>query len=79
MVEQAHLGTTRYTTLSLSVIQVPGKPIRSASVVRVATLGARLTFATKEQNFRVYSIGLHHYQEETSPEAQGGSFPVWQK
>jgi hypothetical protein len=26
-VEQAHLGTTRYTTLSLSVIQVPGKPI----------------------------------------------------
>ena len=27
MVEQAHLGTTRYTTLSLSVIHVPGKPI----------------------------------------------------
>jgi hypothetical protein len=27
MVEQAHFGTTRYTTLSLSVIQVPGKPI----------------------------------------------------
>jgi hypothetical protein len=27
MVEQAHFGTTRYTTLSLSVIQVPGKPM----------------------------------------------------
>ena len=27
MVEQAHFGTTRYTTLSLSVIQVPGNPM----------------------------------------------------
>ena len=27
MVEQAHLGTTRYTMLSLSVIHVPGNPI----------------------------------------------------
>ncbi|WP_169795939.1 hypothetical protein [Pseudoponticoccus marisrubri] len=27
MVEQAHFGTTRYTMLSLSVIQVPGKPM----------------------------------------------------
>lgn len=26
-VEHAHFGTTRYTTLSLSVIHVPGKPI----------------------------------------------------
>jgi len=25
MVEQAHFGTTRYTMLSLGVIQVPGK------------------------------------------------------
>jgi hypothetical protein len=25
IVEHAHFGTTRYTTLSLSVIQVPGK------------------------------------------------------
>ncbi|MEL6167530.1 MAG: hypothetical protein AAFR35_02480 [Pseudomonadota bacterium] len=27
MVEQAHFGTTRYTTLVDSVIHVPGKPI----------------------------------------------------
>jgi hypothetical protein len=36
MVEQAHLGTTRYTTLSVSVIQVPGKPMCSFLLRRVA-------------------------------------------
>ena len=32
MVEHAHLGTTRYTTDSLVVIQVPGKPMETSSI-----------------------------------------------
>jgi hypothetical protein len=39
IVEQAHFGTTRYTMLSLSVIQVPGNPILRASVSAAPILG----------------------------------------
>ena len=38
MVEHAHFGTTRYTTLSLSVIHVPGKPIFRLLKLRYAAV-----------------------------------------
>ncbi|MGD9862616.1 MAG: hypothetical protein AB7S99_05330, partial [Pseudodonghicola sp.] len=62
IVEQAHFGTTRYTMLSLSVIQVPGKPICPYLLGFAARAGGRpRVIPGKNQIIRVYSIGHHHY------------------
>lgn len=52
IVEHAYFGTTRYTTLSLSVIHVPGKPInqpffRTALVFLTTLWPLRLEMQTK--------------------------------
>ncbi|MFC6641831.1 MULTISPECIES: hypothetical protein [Sulfitobacter] len=49
MVEQAHLGTTRYTMLSLSVIHVPGKPMLTRLLLALTVLSNNLAFAQKSK------------------------------
>ena len=70
MVEQAHFGTTRYTMLSLSVIQVPGNPmlpVPSSPVPLPHRLPAR-TVAEKRAkkpclfNVRSSYLGDNHLQ-----------------
>ena len=41
MVEQAHFGTTRYKTLSLCVIQVPGKPMYRCRLGNLSPFGTQ--------------------------------------
>jgi hypothetical protein len=53
MVEQAHLGTTRYTTLSLSVIHVPGNPINPTTSIK--TLGPLAALARNPEKRAVQS------------------------
>jgi hypothetical protein len=58
MVEQAHLGTTRYTMLSLSVIHVPGKPMRVLPPAGAGCFKQQSDLGAKKQRNAVYSIGL---------------------
>jgi hypothetical protein len=59
MVEQAHLGTTRYTMLSLSVIHVPGKPMLVLPPAGADCFEQQFGLAVKKQRNAVYSISLH--------------------
>jgi hypothetical protein len=49
MVEQAHFGTTRYTTLSLVVIHVPGKPILTRLLLALTVFSNSLALPQKSK------------------------------
>jgi len=73
MVEQAHLGTTRYTTLSLVVIQVPGKPIFTRPLTALPLLSAEVIIVSgKKQRNAVSSTSVYGIKRKQSL-ACGGS------
>jgi hypothetical protein len=51
MVEQAHFGTTRYTTLSLWVIHVPGNPMIAALANLPCPIQDLLLFVVIKQDY----------------------------
>ena len=75
MVEQAHFGTTRYMTLSLSVIHVPGNPMVLLSPAAPTRSRMALCFGQKRSKKPCHYNDPLRYQTGTGVKLTGQLLP----